>query len=121
MYDEADARSTGSTFSISSKDDVRNVYSNVNATPQINDTVRAGEAASLAAPTLPVVPSEPEVFEAFAYARDASPVVALLRKENRYNAWSIHNVAGDSAANPAFPTVLPTNELSMFDRRGFIR
>jgi len=81
IYEVADVRSSGSTFSICSRAGVRNEYTNVKAAPQTNDTVRAGEAASLAASTLPF-PSD--AFEA--YAREASPVVARLRKENKYNA-----------------------------------
>eukprot|EP00984_Skeletonema_dohrnii_P016561 scaffold7399_cov87-Skeletonema_dohrnii-CCMP3373.AAC.2 len=33
----------------------------------------------------------------------------------------MHSVAGDSAASPALPTVLPTKELSIFDSNGCIR
>lgn len=95
---------------------MRNEYINVKAAPHTNDTVRAGEAAFLAASMLPDPSDE---FEA--YAREASPVVARLRKENKYNAWSMHSVAGDRAAKPALPTVLPTNELSMFDSSGCIK
>jgi hypothetical protein len=83
IYDVADLRSIGSTLSSCSRAGVRNEYINVKAAPQINDTVRAGEAASLAASTL-LVPAPSDAFEA--YARDASPVVARLRKENKYNA-----------------------------------
>mmetsp|Transcript_1033 Transcript_1033/g.1928 ORF Transcript_1033/g.1928 Transcript_1033/m.1928 type:complete len:227 (+) Transcript_1033:968-1648(+) len=81
IYDVADVRSSGSTFSSCRRAGVRNAYINVKAAPQTNDTVRAGDAASLAASTLPAPPDE---FEA--YAREASPVVARLRKENKYNA-----------------------------------
>mmetsp|Transcript_21113 Transcript_21113/g.50960 ORF Transcript_21113/g.50960 Transcript_21113/m.50960 type:complete len:381 (+) Transcript_21113:107-1249(+) len=123
-YEAALVRRAGSTFSASSARGAEDAYSTDMTTPQIAATDRAGDAASF----ILSLASSSDDDDSFAssppsplYARDARPVAALPRKLNRYRAWSMQSVAGDSAASPVAPTVRPTKELSMLDNRGFVR
>mmetsp|Transcript_24378 Transcript_24378/g.50603 ORF Transcript_24378/g.50603 Transcript_24378/m.50603 type:complete len:245 (-) Transcript_24378:319-1053(-) len=120
IYEVADVCKSGSTFNFFKMLGVKKAYTRDKIAPQKNDTVKGADAASLAASVLPP-PDLCSPLTEEAKARETRPVVALLRNENKYNAWSMHRVAGESAASPAGPTVLPTNALSMFESSGFVK
>ena len=86
----------------------------VKTRPLMTATDRGADAASRAASMFPSVVSSSFA----ANARDTIPVVARLRKENKYRSVSVHMVPGDRAARPADPTVCPTKALSILLSNG---